>query len=150
MGSIAIPPVSQWNIRAAENVSCWACEHFQRYDSGANPTDCAGECRKDSPWGANGYTVELITPVDWAFDGFFPCVPNGNVSWCNGFQRSLETDIPPSPGDESSDCSHTDPTTWTRPDNVRDANMFTKKPVTETSRQAGNLRHGGRYPTTSR
>lgn len=132
MGSIAIPPVNEWNIRSAQNVGCWTCEHFQRYDDSSTPTDCAGECRKDSPMGANGYTVETISPTDWSVDGFFPAIPNANVCWCSGYQRSLEANIPPSPGDDYSDCANTDPTTWTKPDNVRNASMASKKPTAES------------------
>ncbi len=132
MAAIAIPPVSEWSIKGDRNISCWLCDHFQRYDNVPSPPDCEGECRKESPQGKDGHTLDLTSPTDWPVDGFFPLIPNANVAWCNGFQRSLEENIPPSPGDTYQDCSHQDPTTWRRPDQERSSSMFTKKPVTES------------------
>lgn len=131
MAAINMPPAASFNIKADRNIGCWLCENFQRYDGGANPADCAGECRKESPWAGN-HTKELMSPADWPRDGYFTYVPFGNVSWCNGFQASLEENIPASPGDDSADCPNTDPTTWTTPDSERNSAMFNKKATEDT------------------
>lgn len=131
MGAIAIPPVADWSIKGDRNIGCWLCQHFQRYDDSETPADCAGECRKESPL-ANNHTLELVSPTDWPTDGYFTYIPNGNVGWCNGFQASLEEDIPPSPGASYQDCANTDPTAWTRPDDVRNSNMFNKKAIEDS------------------
>lgn len=132
MASIAIPPVAEWNIKADRNISCWLCQHFQRYDGRGEPSDCGGECRKESPRGADGHQLELESPTDWPMDGYFHVVPNANVAWCNGFQASLEAGIPASPGAAYDDCSATDPTQWTRPDDIRSPAMFIKKAVEDS------------------
>jgi len=132
MAAIAIPPVSEWNVKGDKNISCWLCQHFQRYDSREEPSGCQGECRKDSPHGQDGHMNELVTPSDGPVDGYFPYIPNGNVNWCNGFQPSLEENIPPSPGDSYDDCAYTDPVLWPRPDDERSSSMFIKWEMTES------------------
>lgn len=131
MAAIIMPPAASFNVKSDQNIGCWLCEHFQRYEGGEAPIDCAGECRKESPWAGN-FTKELESPTDWPRDGYFTYIPFGNVAWCNGFQNSLEQNIPPSPGDASGDCLNTDPITWTVPQNVRNDRMFNKK-ITEDS-----------------
>lgn len=131
MAAIQMPPASLWNVKADQNVDCWDCEHFQRYDGSEQPDDCAGECRKESPQ-AGSYTKELVSPTDWPVDGYFTYIPYGNTAWCAGFQRSLEQDIPPSPHEFSTQCPNTDPVTWTTPDSVRGDDMFNKKATEDT------------------
>lgn len=126
MAAIVMPPAADFNTKADKNIGCWLCQHFQRYDGRATPLDCEGECRMEPPR-AGAFRKDLIKPSDWPIDGYWTYIPFGNVAWCNKFKRSLEENIPASPGDNSSDCPDTDPITWLIPEDQRTQDMFSKR-----------------------
>lgn len=132
-----MPSYAQWNTKAGQNVSCWLCEHFQRYDFQEQPESCEGECRKNPPQEARDV---------WNLSGGLPGDPQaivfgyctyiffGNTAWCNGFQVSLEDNIPPSPGALSSDCLHTgyDEAIWPHVYNNTGPAPYSKKPIADS------------------
>jgi len=91
-----------FNVKAPDGVSCWLCEHFQRYDDGSYyPSICEGECRLDPPqfMSADGlYSCDPPPSEEQLQTGYFTFIPFGNDQWCSRFKRSLEENIPPSPG----------------------------------------------------
>jgi hypothetical protein len=124
-----------WNVKAADNIACWTCEHFQRYDDSDTPTDCEGECRKNSPqWMAADklYSCDPPPEEEKLQEGYFTFIPFGNTSWCNGYQRSLEDNIPPAPATKW-DCPHQETKDFTTPFQVRDVpGPFNKKDVLDS------------------
>lgn len=89
-----------FNSKAAENVSCWFCEHFQRYDAGPEPSGCIGECRlKAFISGSSGATTgnggESVQETP-----FFPVISQGVQFWCSSFQRTREKNLPPAPAQD--------------------------------------------------
>lgn len=86
-------PYPSWNKNEGANVVCWLCEHFQRRDNTPGTSNCQGECRKsplERSAGARNDTADSNGEVKSAF----AFVPFGNTTWCSGFQRSLEENIP--------------------------------------------------------
>lgn len=82
-----------WNKNEDENQVCWLCEHFQRRDNTEATQNCQGECRKEPmEWSAEvrNFTKDSGGEITAAF----AFVPFGNTTWCSGFQRSLEDNIP--------------------------------------------------------
>lgn len=120
MGSV-VNSWSTWSRRLADNVSCWFCEHFQRFDATATPTNCEGECKKEAPRKAM-LTVHPTKDI-WVNDSFWTFIPYGNVGWCSGFQRSLEDNIPPPPGTNINECATLDPEAWINPREVHIGNL---------------------------
>lgn len=135
MAAIAMPPAADFNVKADKNVGCWTCEHFQHYGETSQNGQvqmCEGECRKQPPK-AGAFRKDLEKPSDWPIDGYFTYIPFGNIAWCNGYQRALDTSqIPTSPGAHQSDCPHQDPLTWVPPDINRGPSQPNKKPIEET------------------
>jgi hypothetical protein len=123
-----------WNKRDSERVSCWLCQHFQRYDEGEDPVLCEGECRKEGPRLSEQY-IKGQPGIEYAKHAYFGFVPYGNIQWCSGFQRSLEANIPPAPGNVKpalADCENLTPTTWITPPDFRQPGWtlpFNKKPM---------------------
>lgn len=129
-----MPSVPSWNVKSGKNISCWACEHFQRYDNGAQPMGCEGECRKDPPTEANDIEVSGGATEHNVF-GYFTFVPFGNTNWCSSFQRSLEQNIPANPAPaQISQCANQTYAVMTMPfdyqDNVQPP--ISKKPIEES------------------
>jgi hypothetical protein len=97
-------PTLQPTWRNETSVSCWLCEHFQRYDQASNPVECWGECRKNIPacYAEREGFQQQIAPdpvVDmppFIIYGFGPWIPFANMAWCSGFQRSTVA-VPPAP-----------------------------------------------------
>lgn len=119
-----------FNARASENMGCWLCEHFQRYDGGANPVLCEGECRKTAPRLSADVLTREMPVVESDQEGYFTFIPFGNTAWCSGFQTSLEENIPPSPGDTMGDCPNQELDDFTDPKDVRvPPGPFNKKSV---------------------
>lgn len=113
---------AHWNQRKDENLSCWMCEHFQRYDLDGSQSWCEGECRKSAP---NNQSLRFHNPNWFLADTFFPYIPWGNISWCSGFQASLEEDIPAPPA-EKDDCANQTRDDWVLPPEINTGN---KKPI---------------------
>ena len=86
-------PYPLWNKKADANVVCWQCEHFQRRDDTSGTQNCQGECRK-KPVGPGGILRNDTLDSSGDLNGAFAFVPFGNTTWCNGFQASLEENIP--------------------------------------------------------
>lgn len=89
----------------AENVCCWKCQHFQRYDSQAGTEQqtgsCAGECRYQAPVPAVS-SVQTTNGQNTAYkNGQFPVIQDGGREWCGNFARSLEKNLPPVPPQDS-------------------------------------------------
>lgn len=82
------------NKKASENVVCWTCEHFQRYDDTPGTTNCQGECRKGPPAVTEASVKNFTTTITGEVEAFFPFLPFANTTWCSGYQRSLEASIP--------------------------------------------------------
>jgi hypothetical protein len=82
--------------RNESTVSCWQCEHFQRYDPSSAPKECWGECRKNNPafYGSkDGFSFQsapdpVINMPPFLVIGFAPYIPFANQAWCSGFQRA--------------------------------------------------------------
>lgn len=82
-----------WNKNADDNQVCRLCEHFQRRDNSEASQNCQGECRKEPlEWSAG--VDNLTTASQGEINAAFAFVPFGNTTWCSGFQRSLEQNIP--------------------------------------------------------
>jgi hypothetical protein len=92
---MVLPTYPDW--RNETTVSCWQCEHFQRYDQASAPVECWGECRKNNPAPLatlDGFSFQsapdpVITMPGFLVLGFSPFVPYANQSWCSGFQRAV-------------------------------------------------------------
>lgn len=122
-----------WNVQEGRNISCWLCEHFQRYDETESPLLCEGDCRKDAPrlWRE---AYETVTPQPYDAVSYYTFIPHGNVQWCNGFQRSLEENIPPSPGSLTADCQNRDRNEWLLPNEflASPSPPWSKKPILDS------------------
>jgi hypothetical protein len=91
-----IPPT--WTKNAAKNISCWLCEHFQRYQFEAPPNElmCEGECRKHPP--RNQKALYLDDGALIGDETPYPFwVQISQFAWCSGFQRTLEKNLPDPP-----------------------------------------------------
>lgn len=122
---------AHWNQRLDDNMSCWTCEHFQRYDEDGSKNWCEGECRKEAP--LNSY-LTFHNPNWYLSDTFFPYVPWGNISWCSGYQVSLEENIP-EPPPEKADCENQNRDDWILPPEINTGNekpIPNKKPTVES------------------
>ena len=92
---MVLPTYPDWRNEAT--VSCWQCEHFQRYDPAASPVECWGECRKNNPLPMatlDGFSFQsapdpIIIMPPFVLLGFSPFVQYANQSWCSGFQRAV-------------------------------------------------------------
>jgi len=125
--------VPLWNKLDDENISCWACEHFQRYYvQGENL--CEGECRKYPPYTsralyAQGSGAAIGDDVRFPF-----WLQYGVTQWCSGFQRSLEANIPAPP--DVGNCNGPPILAAITPPQYQDINLaakpFSKKPVEES------------------
>jgi len=124
-----------FNVKAGFNVSCWTCEHFQRYDDSPAPALCEGECRKDMPQFMAADTLYSCDPppsIERLRESFFTFIPFGVSSWCSGYQRSLEPSIPPPPGGHW-DCPHQETRDFVNPYLARAVpGPFSKRPVEES------------------
>lgn len=86
------------NVKAPEGVSCWYCEHFQRYDFGDQTPEPGvivkncGECRFNAPLAdhsaANDGAASYEANMYWRY------ISNARQMWCSKFQRSAEQNIP--------------------------------------------------------
>lgn len=102
-----------WNKNEAKNIVCWQCEHFQRRDNTPGTQNCQGECRKNVPaW--DGDMRNDVQAADGTKFGVFAFVPFGNTTWCNGFQKSLEDNIP-AVADGRANCADQDWADWETP-----------------------------------
>jgi hypothetical protein len=90
--------VIDYNSKADEYVSCWLCDHFQRYQPGTEPILCSGECRYPAPE-CNKFILQndqnIIVPL------YFPVILNSPHKWCAKFERTREKNLPPTPPDVS-------------------------------------------------
>ena len=122
-----------FNVKEANNIVCWTCEHFQRYDDSENPILCEGECRLNPPqFMAADVSHRCDPPEQYARESYFAYTPYGNTSWCNRYKRSHEENIPPSPGGYW-DCPHQSVTTYVNPYDIRvPPGPFNKKTVEES------------------
>jgi hypothetical protein len=77
----------------------------------------------------NNFTTASAGEVD----AFFAFIPFGNTSWCSGFQRSLEENIP-SVVSGKSNCDKQSWADWNTPWDIDQAGapMEIKKPIEET------------------
>jgi len=124
-----------WNKKEDENVSCWYCEHFQRYRISGNGYEflCEGECRKNPPnTFRNNYDS---TGAQLNEDERYPFwMQYGIVQWCSGFQRSLEENIPAPPN--YGDCNSPPVVDSVTPPQYQGsllmAKPWSKKPVEES------------------
>lgn len=125
-------PYPFWNKKEDENVVCWKCEHFQRRDNTEDTDNCQGECRKNPvSWGGTMYNDTDAASGD--LESAFAFVPFGNTTWCNGFQRSLEENIP-NPIAGRANCRDQTAVNWESPrDNmIANAPRENKKTMLET------------------
>lgn len=109
------------NVKSNENVVCWNCQHFQRYDESDTPTACIGECRF-KPIGcykSGEETTNGTNPLYRANN--FAVVKDGSQMWCGNFERSLEKNLPPMPphNDDSCNAQYTLPDDWQNFQNSR-------------------------------
>lgn len=82
------------NVKAALNVSCWYCDHFQRYDRGDNPEyfDISGECRFTAPFVDTSQALQK--DKDYYSERKWGILQAPDQQWCAKFQRSAEQNIP--------------------------------------------------------
>lgn len=86
-----------------KNISCWNCDHFQRYERGPNPQSCAGECRFSLP---GVFKWLLINNVDtWRIE-YWPVYDEAYRYWCGRYQRTREKNLPPEPPHNEGFCVH--------------------------------------------
>jgi len=96
-----------WNVKESQNIRCWNCDHFQRYDSSESPHSCLGECRLKAPF--SNFTGDFDSSgklkVSW------PLIISGPVYWCGQWERSTEKPLPSLPTPLRED-RQTNPTEW--------------------------------------
>lgn len=135
---MSIGTIPDFNKKQARNISCWLCEHFQRYDSDPAPVNCEGDCRKYPPNMYNqNYAPGTVPDDEWDGLSFWFYIPFGNIQWCNGFQASLEANIPPAPGNPApvgGDCAHQSFTDLILPQVQLNGGTppFSKKPILDS------------------
>ena len=142
---------AHWNQREDENIACWTCEHFQRYDADGSENWCEGECRKAAP--ENQFFDYNSINVNWFLsDTYFPYVPWGNISWCSGYQVSREANLPaPPPGKD--DCANQTRDEWVQPPEINaggvQAPIPNKKGVENSCWYCVHFQRQGEVPSTT-
>ena len=137
-----------WNERASENMSCWICQHFQRYDADGSKNWCEGECRQRPP---ENSLLTYHNPNWYLSDTFFPFMAWSNVAWCSGFQRSLEHNIPAPPATKF-DCANQLRINWVLPPTINTGSLApipNKKPLEETCWFCLHFQRQGETPSTT-
>jgi len=89
--------LSLTNYKAAEYVSCWLCDHFQRYDPSTDVvTFCAGDCRlKPRQEVFDGETViDPNPPEGYLVNSSWPVIPIATYYQCGRFQKTREKNLP--------------------------------------------------------
>lgn len=101
--------VSPWNRKLSQNVSCWHCDHFQRYFE--DPSDipqgqepCKGECRKNPPESIIRRGIPHHSTMIWDWmRGYSRPLLLGAKRWCSEFERSTRP-VPPIPTFDNELC----------------------------------------------
>lgn len=133
-----MPTVPNWSSRP-DNVVCWSCEHFQpyRYEFGGNGDPdlvygCEGECRKYPPRSITDKVDDTDTETH-SIRGYCHYIVFGNVQWCSGYQRALQSYYPAAPIG-SVNCNHQNYADLIYPAeyNAYASPPYSKRPVTES------------------
>lgn len=84
------------NVKESEGVSCWYCDHFQRYDRGDGREQViiknCGECRLKAPLA--DHSAANDGAADYSANLYWRYISNARQMWCSKFQRSSEQNIP--------------------------------------------------------
>ena len=80
-----------YNPKRDQNVYCWLCDHFQRFDPEREPENCYGECRLRPPKSLQVQEPGLYLQEMW------PVILDPKTTWCGSFERTLEANLPAPP-----------------------------------------------------